>query len=810
MSNDLFSVVFRGEVQEGHEIPAVQARLSEMFKMPLEKVQRLFNGNPVIIKQGLTHARALEYVQAFEKIGARVSLKRLESAPTVSKSPVQETLSTEQILREFKGEVKPVKVSSGYKFTISLAAFFMLMIPVVYTCLILLTIYGVYYHATENLTLFKMGSKYVALVIYLTPLVAGPILVIFMIKPLFANLGRPPNRVVLDPNTQPRIFAFVRRICDTVKAPYPAVIAVDCDVNASASFHKGISSFFSNELVLTIGLPLLGGMDIRTFAGILAHEFGHFSQGAAMRMTYIIYTVLYWLHVAVERRDFLDEKLEQWGRSEQTIVLAIVHSSRLFIWLTRKILVYMLKLGNFINYSMSRQMEFDADRYATRLIGSDNYKDISIQITRLVVANDAVHEEQNDAWYQKQVLVDDLTGAIISEYQQQPDDMEQRVVDYINEGKTHWQDTHPCDRERIENALKEQAEGVFHMTIPASCLINKFEKLSKELTFLQYRNIWGVPVTKAQLIPVERFEGDRKEKQENFAALERYFGPFFTVYYPVELKYPIPVTQEQREKYIAEWKKAYKAQQTCTQIKEQYDHEEKLFDKYGSLERADALIKGGFNIDAKEFELKSNDPDKVSKQLEDTREEYRRALNDIFGYCKIVFHRIQMALALSLMPEMDRKQLDQIAEKTIIEKVIKCQHRINYALNESRQLHFNFNRLGILLYNWQEKEEENPEPLRENIEKMAEICRRHIEVLQNTLATTAYPFEHAKENFSLQEHIFTYDVKDMSPPQIEGYSNSILGDLHGLQWRMMALLCRYVEQVEAIAGLVKPDNAASQ
>jgi len=425
-----------------------------------------------------------------------------------------------------------------------------------------------------------------------------------------------------------------------------------------------------------------------------------------------------------------------------------------------------------------------------------------------VVANDAVNDELNDAWYQNQVLVDDLTGAIVSELKSQPDDMEKRVLDYINEGKTHWQDTHPCDRERIENAHKEQDAGVFQMTLPASSLINKFEKLSKELTFLQYRNIWGVPVTKKQLIPVSKFEGDRQAKQESYAALDRYFASFFTVYSPTTLKYPVEVSESQRDKYLDEWRKAVTLQRGQIQIQQQYDHTGRLFERWGDAERADALIKGGFNIDAKEFGLASNDSARVAQVLESVKGEYARALDDVLKYCKIVFHRMQMSLVLSMLPGMDKSQLDQIATPDMLTKITRCLDRINRVLVESRQLHFNNMRLGILLYNWQQDEEQNPKGLRECIEQAAEICRRHITVMQDSLANMPYPFEHAKDNFSLVEHIFGQDVKDMSPPQIEGYSEHVLGNLHSLQWRMVSLLCRYAGQVELLSGLAEPEKGS--
>ena len=48
------------------------------------------------------------------------------------------------------------------------------------------------------------------------------------------------------------------------------------------------------DVVLTIGLPLAAGLTIQEFAGVLAHEFGHFAQGAGMKLTYLIRATSAW------------------------------------------------------------------------------------------------------------------------------------------------------------------------------------------------------------------------------------------------------------------------------------------------------------------------------------------------------------------------------------------------------------------------------------------------------------------------------------------------------------------------------------
>ncbi len=119
----------------------------------------------------------------------------------------------------------------------------------------------------------------IAAVIYIAPLVAGAMVVALMIKPLFARPPRGPRSRSLEPGEEPLLYAFVDGVCDSVGAPRPARIEVDCRVNASAHRDGGLLGVLGGKLILTIGLPFAAGVSLKQFAGVLAHEFGHFSQG---------------------------------------------------------------------------------------------------------------------------------------------------------------------------------------------------------------------------------------------------------------------------------------------------------------------------------------------------------------------------------------------------------------------------------------------------------------------------------------------------------------------------------------------------
>src|SRR6185369_1001304 len=131
-------------------------------------------------------------------------------------------------------------------------------------------------------------------------------------------------------------------------------------------------------LVLTIGLPLVAGLDTRQLAGVLAHEFGHFTQGFGMRLTYIIRTINAWFARVAYERDAWDVWLEQCAaEADDWRVAIVVNLARLAVWFSRLLLKLLLLIGHGIGCFMLRQMEYDADSYEIKLAGSETFESAS-------------------------------------------------------------------------------------------------------------------------------------------------------------------------------------------------------------------------------------------------------------------------------------------------------------------------------------------------------------------------------------------------------------------------------------------------
>jgi len=287
---------------------------------------------------------------------------------------------TEKLLAALEGSIPHVWKSPFYLFGLLIVATVILLLPLVYLGLIALTGYGLDYHILNHVDILDMparihgrgviGIMTLRLAAYFGPILIGMILLVFMIKPLFARPARSERRLSFVRENEPVLFAFVDKLCEVVRAPVPRRIDVDCDINAAAFFRRGFLSFLGRDLVLQIGAPLVAGLSLREFAGVLAHEFGHFSQGTGMRLTYIVGSVNGWFARVVYQRDTWDEQLVALSQEQGWFRLFFL-VARLFVWLTRWILWMLMIVAHAVSCSLLRQMEYDADRYWAHVCGSE-------------------------------------------------------------------------------------------------------------------------------------------------------------------------------------------------------------------------------------------------------------------------------------------------------------------------------------------------------------------------------------------------------------------------------------------------------
>src|SRR5436190_16320108 len=188
-------------------------------------------------------------------------------------APGADKPSAAEILDAFTGTIPRTRTSFLYQIGLLLVTLVMLVLPLVYVAMVLAAAWGVWLYASHFRFLLApsgVGPRFylVKLMAYIGPLFVGVVLLFFMVKPLFARRAAKAQPLALNPGAEPTLYAFIARICELVGAPMPKRIDLDCQLNAAAGFRRGFASLFGHDLVLVIGIPLVGSFNLSEFAGI--------------------------------------------------------------------------------------------------------------------------------------------------------------------------------------------------------------------------------------------------------------------------------------------------------------------------------------------------------------------------------------------------------------------------------------------------------------------------------------------------------------------------------------------------------------
>ena len=79
MTEKRFAVVFSGQIVDGADAAQVRKNLANLFNVEVKKVEAMFSGKPVLIKNNLDEAKARGYQTALAKAGAVVELAATKS-----------------------------------------------------------------------------------------------------------------------------------------------------------------------------------------------------------------------------------------------------------------------------------------------------------------------------------------------------------------------------------------------------------------------------------------------------------------------------------------------------------------------------------------------------------------------------------------------------------------------------------------------------------------------------------------------------------------------------------------------------------
>ncbi len=555
---------------------------------------------------------------------------------------------------------------------------------------------------------------------------------------------------------------------------------------------------FGNDMVLTIGLPLMAGLNTRQFAGVLAHEFGHFAQGAGMRLTYVIRSINFWLLRVVYQRDQADEWLANAAASTDFRFSWVLYLAMFFVWISRKILWVLMVIGNLVGSYLLRQMEFDADRYETRLAGSKAFRDTARQLNVQGAATQLAFRDLGE-FYREGRLGDDLPRLILAKVSQLPKEAQQSIDTAIQETATGWLDTHPADHDRIANAEREQTEGIFHVERPATVLLSNFSAQAKATTWEFYLEQFGKNLERERLRPVSEMLEKQKKQDASQASLDRYFKGQWNASLPLRLSTDSLSPPEEPRETLRQLKVVRKEMlQLVASTQSSFQTLQSESDELAIAEQLRHCVRAGLKIKPDENQRGEVTEEKFKNRVENAQRKIDKARDSLAEYQDLASRRVHLGLQLLNVPQVAERIPKAGMWKRNCKVILPCLRAIGDSMDfvvTCARLH------GASRVFFDQLSSKNDDSLIFAIEgigdKLTPIAKR----LHTTWSRMPYPYDHAKKNLSLSGYLIPTVPIQGDLGSVFSASEQIVDGTFPLYLRLLGDLITCAEAVEAAVGL---------
>ena len=711
-----------------------------------------------------------------------------------------------QMLASLDTRIKRVPLGIGYRLMLLVVTAVMIVLPLIYLALVGAVGYGLFVFATENTDIFReVDSGHLAVLLYITPLLGGGIVLLFLIKPLLAKQeARVPARVI-KPEEEPLLFTFVDKLAQAVRAPQPSRIEIDCQVNAAASPRRGLLSLLGKNLTLTIGMPLIVGLNLRQLTGVLAHELGHFGQGGGMTLSYIVRRISHWFARVVYERDSWDAWLDETARTTDLRLRPIFWLAQLGVWLSRKVLWVLMWIGHLVSCVMLRQMEYDADRYEARVAGSETFAETMRAVSLLGVAWQRTMSEAQQALEEKR-LGDDLPMLVVANCEALPPDVRQGMLEHEKKAKTGLVDTHPADGSRIRSAGREKCEGIFTDEGPATILLRRPKALCKEVTMDFYAQVLGPQVTQAKMVESEQLLTRQQGVQEAYEAVERYgmgLVPFGWRLAPASTELDPPKDPRACAHELLQHRQWLPL--AAPALREAWDRFREADGHRSKARVARSLLEAKVKIPAREYGLRKARPREAEAAAHESVRQRESALSELFPFVETVGKRMRCALQLLYTPQIERR-MEGVAEmREQTERLCVALSSLGNLEEQFDSLNASGHTLSVMLGN--AKGRETDADFVNRVKAEARRLQRLLASMGGEMNYTPFPFDYGGGEVSLG----TYLVGGVPPAEdfgaLLGACSAVMERSQRLYYRATGSLIVIAERVEEAMGLPKLESA---
>jgi Zn-dependent protease with chaperone function len=627
------------------------------------------------------------------------------------------------------------------------------------------------------------------------PVLCGVALVLALAKPVLAPKRRRPAALPLDHALHPELFRFVGEVCRAVEAPLPSRIDVNCDVNASVSFREGFASFWGNDLVLTFGLPLAAGLNVRQFAFVLAHEFGHFRQGAGIRASWVAGAFNAWLARLALQPDGWDAAFDRAARIHPFLIVGTM-AARFVAWLGKKILLALMAFSQAAWCHLSRRLEYDADRCAAGIAGSDEGVSSLQTIAVLDAASRDAYASLDEMW-RVRTMTEDFPGLVVHHAHQMPDQRRRDLVKMLLGQNSGRFDTHPAPRDRYAALDRLALPGVVAFDAPASVLFGDFQDLCRTVSLTHYRRDLGLAVDESRLADARQDLEARREANEARDWLAEYSIGFNSILRPLDIdpdQLVAPADIAATKAALAESRDACAS--SAAEARELVKEWSTASFRIAGAAAAETMIAAGVTFDPATLNLPPGDTRAVTALLARAKADVERTTELLAPMKAAVERRLSSALNLLFSPEFAANIPDAHIKREEARRLTAAVWKLRGSaarLHEMNTAASAVSKLGENL---------GPAADPDRVEQAAARRFRTLEKLSNEvrweLTGANYPFDTPRGRITINDYCAPEEIPVHQRDQAFWKARTQLERLPGIYLQCLSRLAVLAREVEAL------------
>ncbi len=513
-----------------------------------------------------------------------------------------------------------------------------------------------------------------------------------------------------------------------------------------------------------------------------------------MWMSYLIRSINAWFMRIVYQRDTWDVWLEKSAKIIDVRIAIVLHFARFMIWLTRRILWLFSFFGQLVSCYLLRQMEYDADLHECRLSGSKTFENTSKKMRYLAIAYQQSLADLNTFLLDGK-LGDDFPMMIIFNRDQQEPTLREKIESLGRDEKTEWLATHPCDRDRIAAAQRENAPGIFAVDHPATVLFEHFEEVCKEATTSFLQAALADAFKLQMLVPLPQLLAQKIEIRDSNIALERMIGVRLQRAMPLPFPDHLELTVHNSQEAVNH---LTDARQYMIDHFDEYTNAMKQMDRMHSdwlaCYQAIALLELGIKPNEKDFRIPVNSVSMARQAQQELSERIQQDMLTLRPFHANMVTRFRAAHWLLLHPQSPETIEAGESTQTLALNALETLVAINDQVSHVNTLHNWFCSFSTFLSVMQGQE--LTRTIYTRLTDMAEtLCQKMGEITQ-LLNVHPFPFEHADGAMDLATYLFPKKPNNQNFLEVAHATYSFIEQFHYLYFRCLGSMALVVQRVE--------------